>query len=284
MEVLNKLFFKQKMSWPKVIIGAVIVAIVTAALLVIPGVKDTSLSYIGVNIECWVLFALIIIMNCERALEAGLKTFVFFLISQPLIYLLQVPFSHLGWSLFQFYPRWGIYTVLCFPVAMLAWTIKKNKWWGGIILAIATCFLGYELATYIKGLVDNFPHGLIATIFTALLIVVLIFTILKDKIAKIICAVATLVMVIAACLIIFISSAAQTLIQTYDLGVGSSWKIISQDGYIGEINFEGEDPSSIEIVATQPGESIIEFENEKGESITLKLTYQNHNLKIEEVK
>lgn len=283
MKILDKLFFKLKMTWPKVIIGAVIVAIVTAALLIIPGVKDTSISYIGTYIECWVLFALIIIMNCEKVLDAGLKTFVFFLISQPLIYLFQVPFNPLGWGIFSYYPRWGIYTVLCFPVAMLAWTIKKNKWWGGIILALATGFLGYQFVYYLEGLINEFPHNLIATIVVLLIIIVLIFTILKDKIAKIICGAVTLAVIIAACLIIFIGSASKTQIQVYDLGGTSSWEIETQDGYIGEITFEEDDPSSIVITASQEGESHIGFVNDKGETITLKITYQNGELNIEEI-
>ncbi len=201
MKILNKLFFETKMTWPKVIIGAVLVAVLTAALLIIPGVKDTSFSYIGTYVEAWVLFALIIIMNCEKALEAGLKTFVFFLISQPLIYLFQVPFSWMGWSLFSYYPRWGIFTILCFPVAMLAWLIKKNKWWGGIILGAATGFLGYQFSYYLPGLVNNFPHNLAASIFIILELAVLIFTILKNKAAKIICLAITLVAIAGGCLI-----------------------------------------------------------------------------------
>ena len=204
MKIFDKLFFGIKMTWLKVIIGAVIVAIVTAALLVIPGVKDTSISYIGTYIECWLLFALIIIMNCEKVLEAGLKTFVFFLISQPLIYLLQVPFSHPGWQIFMYYPRWGIYTVLCFPVAMLAWTIKKNKWWGGIILALPTCFLAYEFAFFLPGLINMFPHNIVACVFIIVELIVLIFTILKDKVAKIICGCATVLALIASLVITFI--------------------------------------------------------------------------------
>ncbi len=41
--------------------------------------------------------------------------FFFFLISQPLIYLLQVPFSSMGFELFIYYKYWFIWTLLTIP-------------------------------------------------------------------------------------------------------------------------------------------------------------------------
>lgn len=38
-------------------------------------------------------------MNSKDPLDSALKTFVFFLISQPLVYLVQVSFSEMGWGL-----------------------------------------------------------------------------------------------------------------------------------------------------------------------------------------
>ena len=61
--------------------------------------------------------AMYIILNCDSPLEAGKKTFIFFLISQPLIYLVQVPFSWLHWAIFVYYPTWGILTLFTFPGA-----------------------------------------------------------------------------------------------------------------------------------------------------------------------
>lgn len=55
----------------------------------------------GETLEAWVFFAVIIIANAKSSLDSALKTFVFFLISQPLIYLLQVPFTWQGWGSFS---------------------------------------------------------------------------------------------------------------------------------------------------------------------------------------
>lgn len=92
---LQKLFGGINLTWPKLIAFAVIMGIYTAlmAMLVPDG---NSFHDIVVTMEWWVLPAILIIVNCKKPLEAALKTFVFFLISQPLVYLIQVPFNGMG--------------------------------------------------------------------------------------------------------------------------------------------------------------------------------------------
>ena len=107
----DKLFGGLNMSWLSVILFAVGAALLTFAVLMIPAFENTSVRRIGETVEVWILFAVIIMSNCKKPLESALKTFVFFLISQPLIYLLQVPFSWMGWGLFQYYKYWFI--LLC---------------------------------------------------------------------------------------------------------------------------------------------------------------------------
>ena len=92
MKYIKKLFGEVNMTWPKVIIFAVVTAIYTALINQVPFLKDTSFRDIAISFECWILFAIIIIVNSKSGLDSALKTFVFFLISQPLIYLIEVPF------------------------------------------------------------------------------------------------------------------------------------------------------------------------------------------------
>ena len=179
--MLNKLFFKTEMTWKRVILFAIGVAIFTAAMLVIPFTIHTSLSNPGTYLESWILFALIIIMNCNKPLEAGLKTFVFFLISQPLIYLLQVPFSSLGWQIFMFYPQWGLLTLLTFPGAMIAWLIKKDNVLSAIILSFATMYLTFQGIYFMCEMLNFFPHNLLSFIYCFVLIFVFILVLLKNK-------------------------------------------------------------------------------------------------------
>ncbi|MBQ2433139.1 MAG: hypothetical protein II266_01800, partial [Clostridia bacterium] len=131
----DKLFGGLNMSWPVVIIFAVATAVVTAVFLIVPVFQNTSFIRMGETMEAWVLFAIIIMSNCKKPLESALKTFVFFLISQPLIYLLQVPFSEMGFGLFMYYKYWAIWTVLTFPMAFVGWFITKRNWLSLLILS-----------------------------------------------------------------------------------------------------------------------------------------------------
>ena len=123
----DKLFGGLKMSWPAVIIFAVASAVVTSVFLIVPVFSKTSFIQMDTTFEAWILLAVIIIVNCEKALEAALKTFVFFLISQPLIYLFQVPFYDGGFEIFRYYPYWLIWTLLTFPMALVGWFLRKRN-------------------------------------------------------------------------------------------------------------------------------------------------------------
>ena len=137
---LQKLFGGINLTWPKLIIFAVIMGIYTAlmAMLVPDG---NSFHDIAVTMEWWVLPAILIIVNCKKPLEAALKTFVFFLISQPLVYLIQVPFNGMGWGLFGYYPFWFKVTLLTFPAAFIGWYMKKDK------MVLWRHFIGDDLPT-----------------------------------------------------------------------------------------------------------------------------------------
>lgn len=179
--MLDKLFFHLKMSWKNVILFAIGAAIFSALTLILPFTVHTSLSNIGTYLESWVLFALIICMNCDKPLEAGLKTFVFFLISQPLIYLLQVPFSNLGWQIFMFYPKWGLLTLATLPGGMIAWHVKKDNVLSAIILSIATSYLVTQGIYFMCEMLNFFPHNLLSFIYCFVLVFVFILTLLKKK-------------------------------------------------------------------------------------------------------
>lgn len=184
--MLSKLFFNTQMTYKRVIIFAIVVATFSALMLIIPFTIHTSLSNPGTYLESWILFALIIIMNCDKPLEAGIKTLLFFGISQPLIYLLQVPFSSLGWQLFMFYPRWGIITLLTFPGAMIAWYIKKDSILSAIILSVATSYLVFQGIYFMCELLNFPPHNLLSFIYCFVLVFVFIITLLKKKTNRII--------------------------------------------------------------------------------------------------
>lgn len=280
MKILKKLFFGINMTWKKVILFAIITAILVAAILILPGISSTSIANIGVTFEFWIFAAPVIIMNCEKPLEAGLKTFVFFLISQPLIYLLQVPFSFLGWSIFMYYPYWFIWTVLCLPGGMIAWYVKADKWYSPLILSVATGFLAYEFVVFLQDLIHYFPKGLTATVFTGILAVLLIIVLLKQCKHRLLAGAITLLAALCAAAFVFFFSGTKAETYHIDLEDGHTWEITSQDGYIGEITFSESEDAYITVQALQYGFCALTVSNEAGESVMFHLDYDTTGLGI----
>ncbi|MBR3177834.1 hypothetical protein IKF27_03500 [Candidatus Saccharibacteria bacterium] len=191
-KILKKLFGDIALTWPRLIIFAIIMGVYTAIMaMFVP--DGNSFHDIAVTPEWWVLPAIFIIVNCKKPLEAALKTLVFFLISQPLVYLIQVPFNSMGWSLFGYYPYWFKVTMLTFPGAFIGWYIKKDKWYSGLILSVMTVFLALTGIAYISGFGEYFPNHLISVIYCFSVIPVFIFAILKSKKSRLITGVVTII-------------------------------------------------------------------------------------------
>lgn len=170
-DLINKLYGGLNMSWKKVILFAVGTAVLTAMIMIVPVIRNTSFGMIGVTFEAWIFFAVIIMANCKNPLESELKTFVFFLISQPLIYLLQVPFSFLGWGILKYYYNWILWTVLTFPMAFAGWFITKKNWLSVLIFAPVFAHLGFFGYGYGIECIQSFPHMLLAALFCLLQII-----------------------------------------------------------------------------------------------------------------
>lgn len=182
MNKLDNLFGKTNINWKKVIIMAILCGIITGLLLCVPFLNGTSIQNIGVCMEAWVFLALIIILNSEKPLEAALKTFVFFLISQPLVYLVQVPFSWLHWQIFMYYKRWFIITLLTIPGGFIAWYTKKGNILSVLILAVADALLMFlEFPSHLLTLTLHFPHQIIALCFILASSAYYTLHLIKDK-------------------------------------------------------------------------------------------------------
>ena len=180
----RKLFGGLRMTWPRLILFAVISGIVTALIaLLVP--QGNSIKQIAVTFEAWIVLAIIIVVNCETPLEAACKTFIYFLISQPLVYLIQVPFSSMGWKLFGYYTYWFYWTLATFPGAFIAWYIKRDDWIAAVIHSVALVALIWIGTGYLKQLIGNFPQYLLATLFCFGIVPVLIFSVHHNKAAKV---------------------------------------------------------------------------------------------------
>jgi len=91
MKNLKRMFGGIDLTWKKLIIFAVIAGVYTAVMAILPFTENTSFEDITISFEVWILFGILIITNSRSPKDSAMKCFVFFLISQPIVYLLQVP-------------------------------------------------------------------------------------------------------------------------------------------------------------------------------------------------
>ena len=185
MEKLNKIFGGINLTWKKLIAFAIIAGVYTAIMAMLPVVRDTSFSDLTVTFEVWVLFGIFIIMNSKSAKDSALKCFVFFLISQPLVYLIQDAINHS--SLFVTYYRyWFIITLFTIPMGFIGYFMKNNKWWGLLILAPMLLLVGEEYGRYLSDTMFSFPRHLLTTVFCLATLIIYPIAIFKDKKIKIV--------------------------------------------------------------------------------------------------
>ena len=170
---LKKVFGGLDITWPVIIIGAIAAGVYTGVMAMMPGVQDTSLTDICATFECWVLFAAIIVTNTKTPWESALKCFVFFLISQPLVYLIQVPFA--GWGIMGYYRNWIIWTIATLPLGYAGWYITKNNIVAVIVMAAGSVFLAFHAAGFLHEAVTNPPWHILSFIFCVCLIFAMIF-------------------------------------------------------------------------------------------------------------
>ena len=181
---MKRIFGDINLTWPKIVIMAIIIGIYTGTSLLIPITRDTSFSDLGATFEVWILFGIFIIMNSKTAKESALKCFIFFLISQPIVYFVQdlVEGTSLFWT---YYKPWFIWTILCLPMGYIGYYMKKNKWWGLLILAPILVLLGYQYYYYLDKVMFAFPRHLLTILFCVITGLVYPLAIFEDKKIKI---------------------------------------------------------------------------------------------------
>ena len=178
---MKRLFGEIHLTWRKLIIFALVAGAYTALMALIPATNHTSFRDIAVFFEWWILFGIIIICNSKSPTDSALKCFVFFLISQPLVYLIQVPFSDMGWKLFGYYRYWFYWKLDCLPMGFIGYSIKKKNWLSVLILSpmiVALVFMGLG---YINSAIESFPHHLLSGIACFSIITIVILSLFEEK-------------------------------------------------------------------------------------------------------
>lgn len=263
MKVIKKLFGGIEMTYIKVILFAVLTAIITAALLLIPVFENSPLRDMGVNYDWWIIFAIFVVINCKKPLEAGLKCFIFFLISQPLIYLFQQPFSQID-LLRNYYGRWFFQTLLTFPGGIIAFYIKRKEIWSALILAVAGAYLGISGISKIVFSIHNcnVPYIIDGVFFTGVAILFgFIFCSGKKQILYLAIILACIIGVGAYCTYDCVLSGTYE----YDIQHEGSWS--PQLETFNSLSVSWEDDDTLLIEHGSRGNADLTIVNEDGETI-----------------
>lgn len=180
---MKRLFGGLKMSWLTVILFAAAAGIYTGAVMLVPFLDGTSFQDIGIAYEWWVIFAVIIVVNCGKSWEAMLKCFVFFLISQPLVYLVEIVFGTLsfetGWNYYR--SIWLPMTFLTLPGGFIAYYCKKQNVLGGIILGLGNTIQAALAIVYLGMALQHFPYHLLSSLVCIGSMIVMSFSIQRKK-------------------------------------------------------------------------------------------------------
>ncbi len=288
---MKKLFGGLRFSWGRLILFALICGLYTGLTTLMPFAKDSSLQDISISFEWWILFAILIIVNSESALDAALKVFVFFLISQPLVYLVQVPFHADGFGIFRYYPAWFRWTLLTFPMAFVGYYMKKDKWWGLLILAPMLVFLGFHFKGYLQEALSFFPNHLLSALFCAVTLLLYPLGIFRNRTIRLAGLALSLVILLVFGFLAFDgagSNAYETDLllsggETAGLEFDDSWSVSLEDENFGSVSIRHEDVIDSWLVhasLTKTGSTRLILRSPDGESFVYALDIQRHSYEI----
>ena len=180
MVFLKKIFGEINLTWFKLIVMAIIAGVYTALMAMIPVVRDTSFSDLTVTFEVWIFLGIFIIMNSKSPIDSALKCFIFFLISQPLVYLVQDVVNHSNLFI-TYYRFWVLWTIACIPMGFIGYYMKKDKWWGLLILIPMLLLTAEEGMGYLSETMFSFPRHLLTTIFCMSVLIIYPLAIFNNK-------------------------------------------------------------------------------------------------------
>ena len=285
---MKKIFGGINISWKRIIISAVVIGVAVGLLNSVPALFDTTVTDVATYFDFWIFCGIFIIMNSKSNKEAAFKCFVFFLISQPLIYLTEVPFNRLGWGLFVYYKPWAIWTILTIPMGYIGYYMKKEKWYSLLILCPMLGLLSTSIGTSLGGLMYSFPHHLINLLFVVITLIMyplLIFK--KNKVLKYIG------LCISVVLLIFwvVRSLTNDNYSKYETTLRcSSETAYFDDTYniyltndLGEVSFEYMDSLEsycVHAKFNKTGDTTLVIESPTGEKIEYKINVGKHTYDI----
>lgn len=288
MKKIKNIFCEINISWSKLIMFAVASGVYTAFMALMPVLKNTSLHDITVSFEVWILFGIIIIMNSKSAKESSLKCFVFFLISQPLVYLIQVPFNNEGFGIFRYYNYWFIWTLATILMGYIGYYMKKNKWWSLLILIPIMLLLGIHYYHYLKELIYSFPYHLMTIIFCLITLLMYPTCIFKERKIKVIGIVISILIIIISTILAFsykTSYKTSLLISndSHNIYFDNTYNVYIDDSKLGNVYIEYVDEIgeyAINADFNKTGKTILTLEDNDGNKILFELNVKKDSFDI----
>lgn len=200
MKKISAAFGGLPMTWPIVCGFAVIIGVYVGIINQIPILHDTSFQDIAVTLEWWVLFAVLIVSNCKSAWEAGLKCLVFFLISQPVIFLVELPTIGLDKALYYYTGIWLPISLLTLPGGAITFLAKRQNVLGAAILGVGNTIVALMGVSYFQQILKVFPRHLLTVASCAAIVAVTILGMQKKRRTRLLSAAITVLLtaVIAA--------------------------------------------------------------------------------------
>ncbi len=282
---MKKMFGGINLTWPKLIALAIIIGIYTAIMAMLPITNDTSFSDLAVTFEVWIFLGIFIIMNSKSPIDSALKCFIFFLISQPLIYIVQDIVNHS--NLFAAYYRfWVLWTIACFPMGFIGYYMKKDKWWGLLILTPMLLFTGEMGAGYLSNTMFSFPRHLLTTIFCIISLIMYPLLIFKNKKIK---TVGVTISGIIIILLVLVSIMNPFIYDTYLLSSGEkyqfddTYKTYLLDNKYGDLNIVcDEECCMIHAKFKKAGKTEFILESPDGKKITFDISIEKNSYTLKE--
>lgn len=286
---MKKIFGGINLTWPKVIIMAIIAGVYTAIMAMLPIAIDTSFSDLAVSFEVWIFFGIFIIMNSKSAKDSALKCLVFFLISQPLVYIVQdlVNGSNLLNTYYRFWIGW---TIACIPMGFIGYYMKKDKWWGLLILAPMLVFLGTQYSGYLSETIFYFPRHLLTTVFCIATLIIYPIAIFNNKIAKkggLIISILIIAVTTGICMIKPPVYSTDLLGSGEEYHFDGSYKVYLKDGKYGDVSIEYDEGIESWLVHAElkkGGQTELILESPDGQKKVFDLSVRMNKYEIEEKK
>ncbi|MCR5608803.1 MAG: hypothetical protein K6G26_07035 [Lachnospiraceae bacterium] len=290
MRSLKKLFGGIDLTWKKVIIASIIAGVYTAIMAIVPALQYTSFNTIAVTFEVWILLGIIIIMNSKSNKDAALKCFVFFLISQPLVYLIQVPFSWQHWGLFGYYKFWFIWTILCLPMGYIGYYMKKNKWWGLLILLPMISLTLEQYAAYLSYFIFSYPRYILISIFcaaAAIIYPIAIFDNKKIRIAGVSISALLIIIITVFRLVNPFVYSTDLLLSGEEYTFDDTYKVYFDDEKYGDLSIKYEDGLEcwkVHAEIKRDGKTTFTLESPEGEKREFSVDIKRDTYDLEEIK